>query len=166
MGASSNFGNMFSVLGASVFVPFLPMRPSQILANNLLYDVGQAAIPTDAVDTDRIQKPRAWNLNELTRFILFIGPCSSIFDYSTDEQNPVPAEPAFHVPAGHERDDYGDRCGPALLCAGPLPRVQRAAGALLAVYRADALCYVLLTQGVEAWLLRHGGSELGNLHQR
>ena len=83
MGASSNFGNMFSVLGASVFVPFLPMRPIQILANNLLYDIGQAAIPTDAVDEDRIQKPRAWDIKELTRFILFIGPCSSVFDYST-----------------------------------------------------------------------------------
>lgn len=83
MGASSNFGNMFSVLGASAFVPFLPMRPIQILANNLLYDIGQAAIPTDAVDAERIQKPRAWDIKELTRFILFIGPCSSVFDYST-----------------------------------------------------------------------------------
>ena len=83
MGASSNFGNMFSVLGASVFVPFLPMRPIQILANNLLYDVGQAAIPTDSVDDERIQAPRAWDMAELTRFILFIGPCSSLFDYST-----------------------------------------------------------------------------------
>ncbi len=83
MGASSNFGNMFSVLGASVFVPFLPMRPIQILANNLLYDIGQTAIPTDAVDDERIQRPRTWDLKELTRFILFIGPCSSIFDYST-----------------------------------------------------------------------------------
>ena len=83
MGASSNFGNMFSVLGASIFVPFLPMRPIQILANNLLYDIGQTAIPTDAVDVERIQTPHTWDLRELTRFILFIGPCSSIFDYST-----------------------------------------------------------------------------------
>ncbi|MFO0722735.1 MAG: magnesium-translocating P-type ATPase [Myxococcota bacterium] len=83
MGASSNFGNMFSVLGASVFVPFLPMLPIQILAGNLLYDLGQTAIPTDAVDPERIQRPRTWNLKELTRFILFIGPCSSIFDYTT-----------------------------------------------------------------------------------
>jgi Mg2+-importing ATPase len=83
MGASSNFGNMFSVLGASIFVPFLPMRPIQILANNLLYDIGQAAIPTDAVDVERIQRPRTWDIRELMRFILFIGPCSSIFDYST-----------------------------------------------------------------------------------
>ena len=83
MGASSNFGNMFSVLGASIFVPFLPMRPVQILANNLLYDVGQTAIPTDTVDVENIQQPRTWQIEELTRFILFIGPCSSIFDYST-----------------------------------------------------------------------------------
>jgi P-type Mg2+ transporter len=83
MGASSNFGNMFSVLGASVFVPFLPMSPVQILANNLLYDISQTAIPTDTVDPDRLQKPRVWDIRELTRFIFFIGPCSSIFDYST-----------------------------------------------------------------------------------
>ena len=83
MGASSNFGNMFSVLGASVFVPYLPMRPIQILANNLLYDVSQTAIPTDTVDDEQIAKPRAWDVGKLTRFILFIGPCSSIFDYTT-----------------------------------------------------------------------------------
>lgn len=83
MGASSNFGNMFSVLGASVFVPFLPMRPVQILANNLLYDIGQTAIPTDAVDPERTATPRQWDIKELTRFVLFIGPCSSIFDYTT-----------------------------------------------------------------------------------
>jgi P-type Mg2+ transporter len=83
MGASSNFGNMFSVLGASIFVPFLPMLPVQILANNLLYDIGQTTIPTDAVDPERIVAPRRWDLTELTRFVLFIGPCSSIFDYTT-----------------------------------------------------------------------------------
>jgi Mg2+-importing ATPase len=83
MGASSNFGNMFSVLGASIFVPFLPMLPVQILANNLLYDLGQTTIPTDAVDPERITTPRRWDLGNLTRFVLFIGPCSSIFDYTT-----------------------------------------------------------------------------------
>ena len=83
MGASSNFGNMFSVLGASVFVPFLPMLPVQILANNLLYDIGQTTIPTDAVDPERLVEPRRWDLGELTRFVLFIGPCSSVFDYTT-----------------------------------------------------------------------------------
>ena len=83
MGASSNFGNMFSVLGASIFLPFLPMLPIQILTNNLLYDIGQTTIPTDAVDADQIQLPRPWNIKALTRFIVFIGPCSSIFDYTT-----------------------------------------------------------------------------------
>ncbi len=83
MGASSNFGNMFSVLGASVFVPFLPMAPIQILANNLLYDVSQTAIPTDDVDEEQVAKPRPWDMKALTRFIVFIGPCSSIFDYTT-----------------------------------------------------------------------------------
>ena len=83
MGASSNFGNMFSVLGASVFVPFLPMLPIQILMNNLLYDLGQTTIPTDDVDAEQIQRPRPWNMAELTRFIALVGPCSSIFDYTT-----------------------------------------------------------------------------------
>ncbi len=83
MGASSNFGNMFSVLGASVFVPFLPMAPIQILANNLLYDLSQTAIPTDDVDLEQVEKPRPWDMRQLTRFIIFIGPCSSIFDYTT-----------------------------------------------------------------------------------
>jgi len=83
MGASSNFGNMFSVLGASIFVPFLPMAPMQILTNNLLYDFSQVPIPTDHVDPEQIAKPRPWSMNEITRFILFIGPCSSVFDYTT-----------------------------------------------------------------------------------
>ncbi|HMG52236.1 MAG TPA: magnesium-translocating P-type ATPase, partial [Kofleriaceae bacterium] len=83
MGASSNFGNMFSVLGASILVPFLPMLPIQILTNNLLYDLGQTAIPTDDVDPEQLQSPRPWDMRALTRFLLFIGPCSSIFDYST-----------------------------------------------------------------------------------
>lgn len=83
MGASSNFGNMFSVLGASAFLPYLPMAPIQILANNLLYDIGQTAIPTDDVDPDQVEKPRPWDMRQLTRYILFIGPCSSLFDYTT-----------------------------------------------------------------------------------
>jgi len=83
MGASSNFGNMFSVLGASVFVPFLPMTPIQILTNNLLYDISQTAIPTDDVDPEQIAKPRPWDMGQIAKFIVFIGPCSSIFDYTT-----------------------------------------------------------------------------------
>ena len=74
MGASSNFGNMFSVLGASAFLPFLPMAPIQILTNNLLYDFSQVPIPTDDVDPEQIAKPRPWAIDEITRFILFIGP--------------------------------------------------------------------------------------------
>jgi P-type Mg2+ transporter len=83
MGASSNFGNMFSVLGASAFLPFLPMAPIQVLTNNLLYDFSQVPIPTDAVDDEQVVKPRPWNIEEIRRFILFIGPVSSIFDYTT-----------------------------------------------------------------------------------
>ena len=83
MGASSNFGNMFSVLGASAFLPFIPMAPIQVLTNNLLYDFSQVPIPTDAVDDEQIARPRPWNIDEIKRFILFIGPISSIFDYTT-----------------------------------------------------------------------------------
>ncbi len=83
MAASSNFGNMFSVLGASIFLPFLPMLPLQVLTNNLLYDFSQTTIPTDGVDADWLSKPRKWAINELQRFILFIGPISSLFDYAT-----------------------------------------------------------------------------------
>jgi Mg2+-importing ATPase len=83
MGASSNFGNMFSVLGASAFLPFVPMLPIQILTNNLLYDFSQVPIPTDEVDPEQIASPRPWSMREITRFILFIGPCSSVFDYTT-----------------------------------------------------------------------------------
>ncbi|HEY1760058.1 MAG TPA: magnesium-translocating P-type ATPase [Bryobacteraceae bacterium] len=83
MGASSNFGNMFSVLGASAFLPFLPMAPIQVLTNNLLYDFSQVPIPTDAVDEEQVSQPRPWNIDEIRRFILFIGPISSIFDYTT-----------------------------------------------------------------------------------
>ncbi len=83
MAASSNFGNMFSVLGASIFLPFVPMLPIQVLTNNLLYDFSQTAIPTDEVDAEWLKKPRKWAIGELRRFILFIGPISSIFDYAT-----------------------------------------------------------------------------------
>jgi Mg2+-importing ATPase len=83
MGASSNFGNMFSVLGASVFLPFVPMAPIQILTNNLLYDFSQVAIPTDDVDPEQLARPRPWSIGQITRYILFIGPCSSVFDYAT-----------------------------------------------------------------------------------
>jgi Mg2+-importing ATPase len=83
MGASSNFGNMFSVLGASAWLKFLPMQPIQVLANNLLYDFSQVPIPTDNVGESAISKPRPWALGEIAKFIVFIGPISSIFDYTT-----------------------------------------------------------------------------------
>ena len=83
MAASSNFGNMFSVVGASAFLPFLPMLPIQVLTNNLLYDFSQTTIPTDQVDADWLIKPRQWTIGKILRFILFIGPISSIFDYVT-----------------------------------------------------------------------------------
>ena len=83
MGASSGFGNMFSVIGASIFLPFLPMAPIQVLTNNLLYDVSQTTIPTDNVDAEYLAVPRRWDLGNLSKFVLLIGPISSIFDYVT-----------------------------------------------------------------------------------
>ncbi|HLB33477.1 MAG TPA: magnesium-translocating P-type ATPase [Chthoniobacterales bacterium] len=83
MGASSNFGNMFSVLGGAFFLPFLPMAPIQVLVNNLLYDTSQIAIPSDHVDAEYMQKPRQWNIGNIGRYMLCIGPLSSIFDYAT-----------------------------------------------------------------------------------
>lgn len=83
MGASSNFGNMFSVVGASYLLPFLPMQPVQVLLNNLLYDFSQTGIPTDSVDSEQTLKPLKWNIANIKRFMVFIGPVSSIFDYAT-----------------------------------------------------------------------------------
>ena len=83
MSASSNFGNMFSVLGASAFLPFLPMAPVQILLNNLMYDFSQTAVATDNVDAEYVEQPRRWDIGNIGRFMLFIGPISSIFDYAT-----------------------------------------------------------------------------------
>lgn len=83
MGASSNFGNMLSMTGASLFLPFLPMLPIQILLNNLLYDISQIAIPSDEVDKEYLMKSRPWNVGYIKKFMLFIGPVSSIFDFAT-----------------------------------------------------------------------------------
>ena len=81
MGTSSNFGNMFSAAGASLFLTFLPMLPSQILLNNLLYDTSQLAIPTDDVDPEQVAKPTRWDVGFIRRFMLFFGPLSSVFDF-------------------------------------------------------------------------------------
>jgi len=85
MGASSNFGNMFSMLGSAFVLPvdLLPMLPIQILVNNLLYDVSQIGIPLDNVDAEYLEKPRRWNIKSIQNFMVFVGPISSIFDYAT-----------------------------------------------------------------------------------
>ena len=83
MGSSSNFGNMFSAAGASLFLTFLPMLPSQILLNNLLYDAGQLAIPTDRVDPEVVARPAGWDIAFVRRFMAVFGPLSSIFDFAT-----------------------------------------------------------------------------------
>jgi len=83
MGTSSNFGNMFSMAIASVFLPFLPMLPTQILLNNLLYDVAQIAIPTDRVDRSYVRRPQRWDVHLIRNFMLIVGPVSSLFDFLT-----------------------------------------------------------------------------------
>jgi Mg2+-importing ATPase len=83
MGTSSNFGNMFSMAGASAFLPFLPMLPTQILLNNFLYDLSQITIPTDNVDAAFVSKPRQWDIGLIRKFMLYIGPISSVFDFLT-----------------------------------------------------------------------------------
>ena len=83
MGTSSNFGNMFSVAGASLFLRFLPMLPIQILLNNLLYDVSESTIPTDNVDDSYIASPKKWDMEFIKKFVMVFGPISSIFDFIT-----------------------------------------------------------------------------------
>ncbi|MFA5108486.1 MAG: magnesium-translocating P-type ATPase [Candidatus Micrarchaeia archaeon] len=83
MGSSSNFGNMFSMVGASIFLPFLPMAPIQILLNNFLYDISQLGITSDNVDSESLAKPAQWSMDSIKNFMLYIGPVSSIFDYIT-----------------------------------------------------------------------------------
>lgn len=83
MGTSSNFGNMFSMAGAIVFLPFLPMLPAQVLLNNFLYDLAQITIPTDSVDEALIRRPRRWDIKLVRRFMTVLGPVSSAFDFAT-----------------------------------------------------------------------------------
>jgi Mg2+-importing ATPase len=83
MGTSSNFGNMFSAAGASMFLSFLPMLPSQILLNNVLYDSSQLGIPTDNVDDEQLHRPSHWDIRFIRRFMIVFGPLSSVFDFAT-----------------------------------------------------------------------------------
>jgi Mg2+-importing ATPase len=83
MAMSSNFGNMFSMAGASLFLPFLPMRPVQVLVNNFLYDVSEVPIPMDSVDQEFVRRPRHWDMAFVRNFMLVIGPVSSVFDFLT-----------------------------------------------------------------------------------
>lgn len=83
MGTSSNFGNMLSMAGASLFLPFLPMLPTQILLNNFLYDMAQVTIPTDNVDEAYVRKPQHWDISLIRNFMVFIGPISSVYDFLT-----------------------------------------------------------------------------------
>ena len=142
MATSSNFGNMFSAAGASVFLSFLPMLPSQILLNNLLYNAGQLVIPTDRVDPEALARPAAWDMKFIRRFMSVFGPVSSIFDFLTfwvmlallhaghiefrtgwfvesiatqtlvDLRDPDPAGPVLQEPAQPAHASRADRGGP------------------------------------------------------
>ena len=83
MGTSSNFGNMFSMAGATLFLPFLPLLPVQVLLNNFLYDLSETALPFDRVEDEEMARPRAWDLDAIRRFMLVFGPLSSLFDFLT-----------------------------------------------------------------------------------
>jgi len=83
MGTSSNFGNMFSMAGASLLLPFLPMLPVQVLLNNFLYDLSEIPIPMDAVDEEYVDRPRRWDVGFIRKFMLTLGPVSSVFDFLT-----------------------------------------------------------------------------------
>ena len=83
MGTSSNFGNMFSAGAASLFLSFLPLLPTQILLNNLLYDVSEMTIPTDRIDEEALRRPSHWDTAQIRRFMIFFGPISSLFDFAT-----------------------------------------------------------------------------------
>ena len=83
MGTSSNFGNMFSAAGASVFLPFLPMTPTQILLTNSMYDISQLGVPTDTVDEESVRAPHTWDLNLIKRYMLVFGLASSLYDFFT-----------------------------------------------------------------------------------
>jgi Mg2+-importing ATPase len=83
MGTSSNFGNMFSMAGAALVLPFLPMLPMQILLNNLLYDISEVPIPLDSVDAESLSRPRHWDMAFIRNFMLCLGPVSSLFDFLT-----------------------------------------------------------------------------------
>jgi Mg2+-importing ATPase len=127
MGASSNFGNMFSVLGASAWLPYLPMQPIQVLSNNLLYDFSQVPIPTDNVGPQQTARPRPWAMGEIAKFIIFIGPISSIFDYTTYclmwfffkcSQLGLPLPPELLARFAHATDDPNRSYAAALFNTG------------------------------------------------
>jgi Mg2+-importing ATPase len=83
MGTSSNFGNMFSMAAASLFLPFLPMLPTQILLNNFLYDISQISIPGDNVDPALLHRPKRWQIGFIRQFMMIVGPISSLYDFLT-----------------------------------------------------------------------------------
>jgi Mg2+-importing ATPase len=167
MGASSSFGNMFSVMGASAFLEFLPMEPMQILTNSLLYDFSQVPIPTDDVDPEQIAKPRPWQMGEIAKFILFIGPCSSVFDYTTYFimlylfncwNNASLFQTGWFVESLLTQTLIIH-----IIRTNRIPFIQSRASwpvitmsIIVMIVGMSLACYVLLTQGVKMWLIRKG----------
>ncbi len=186
---------MFSVLGASAFVPYLPMAPMQILTNNLLYDFSQVPIPADNVDPEQIAKPRPWDMGEITRFILFIGPCSSVFDYTTylmllyvfngwDPANEslfqtgwfveslITQTLVIHIIRTKRIPFLQSRASWPMIATttavimlgmwlpfsplGPSLGFTQLPALYWPLLAVTLFCYVLLTQGVKAWLIRRG----------
>ena len=119
MATSSNFGNMFSLVGASLIVPFLPLLPTQVLLNNLLYDVSQTTIPSDNVDEEQLRRPAHWDIGFIRRFMTVFGPLSSVFDFTTVSYTHLacsrgtarPRQAPLHRAARHRCRDRRDRSG-------------------------------------------------------
>ena len=197
MGTSSNFGNMFSMAGASMFLPFLPMLPTQILLNNFLYDLAQLTIPTDAVDASYLSRPQRWDVRTVRSFMLVIGPISSLYDFLTfwvllsvfraseslfhtgwfleslatqvlvvfvirTAGNPLRSRPSLALTLTVCLAVAVASILPWTPLAGPLGFVPLPPG-YFAFLVAATLTYLLLVQGVKAWLLprltaraRHG----------
>jgi len=129
------FVNILSVLGASPFLPFVPMTPRQILTNNLLYDCSQVPISIDEVDAELTARPRPWSMRQISRFILLVGPCSSIFDDTT----------AAVMLAGIwlVQSPFGRVFGFAPLPGGSWP-----------ILGVTLVAYAVTTHGVKMWLVR------------
>jgi Mg2+-importing ATPase len=145
MGTSSSFGNMFSMAAASVFLPFLPMLPAQILLNNVLYDLSEVAIPLDHVDAEEIRRPQAWDMTFIRNFMWVIGPVSSLFDFLTFYVllAVLNANEGCSRPAGSS-SRWRRRCGDFRHSHAPKPAFEPTSPALAATSLAVVLAALIL----------------------